>query len=330
VVSAAARKKQEEEEAETSFPPARSLGEMDASIPWNEFPIGECADSVYVDWDVMHYPHLLLTGEGNSGKSVLQRNLFYHCLSHSDRWKFVGIDLYRYDFDTLSALGKHVVQGVATDSNEALKVISELSAELTRRYALLREARANSVRVLAEPLTSILVVINNADRLLLGRNAYVEESFEGRLTIREGLERLLDLGAAAGIHVVLSAHKLPLDLVSEDLMHNLDARIALGKIDREYSDAFFGQTTEVNETDLKGRGVIKLGSSVTLFQGHFIPSDDVVSFLDPKGAPNELLVSGKQNEGGFFNRGDVTPMDFSLLEDELEGADDDEKDAKKK
>jgi DNA segregation ATPase FtsK/SpoIIIE-like protein len=88
---------------------------------WDKFPLGLHANGEEAVWDSSRSSNLLLAGSAGTGKSVIQRNIIFHCLRHPEKWVFFGIDLRRVALAPYLEFGSPITN-VATTVADALEI----------------------------------------------------------------------------------------------------------------------------------------------------------------------------------------------------------------
>jgi hypothetical protein len=255
--------------------PTRLAGNIDKDTPWDVIRLG-VAKSGYVDWQVNTFPHMLLAGATGSGKSVIQRNIFFHCLRHNEYWKFFGIDLKRVELAAYNAY-KNTTAGIATTVAEALMLLQVIDDEMMRRYDLMEYESVNNYQDLlynnkTNSTKAIMVLIDEATMLLAPSGSKTEEGKAedaAKIEIYALLMKLVRLGRAAGIHIVTAAQRPDATVFTSEFKANLDVRIAAGRMDSTPSSMILDSGDAMNIPPVKGRGIIKFGSSSEEFQSYF-------------------------------------------------------------
>lgn len=255
--------------------PTRLAGNMDKDTPWDTIRLG-VAKSGYVDWQVNTFPHVLLGGPTGTGKSVIQRNIFFHCLRHNEYWKFFGIDLKRVELTPYSVY-KNTTAGIATSVEDALTMLQFIDEEMMRRYDLMEYEGVNNYQDLlynnkTNTTKAIMLLIDEVAMLLAPSGSKAEEGKAedtAKVEISVLLIKLARLGRAAGIHIVAASQRPDATVFTSEFKANLDVRIAAGRMDSTPSSMILDSGDAMNTPPVKGRGVIKFGSSLEEFQSYF-------------------------------------------------------------
>jgi hypothetical protein len=253
--------------------PERATKEFSKFDKWDVFAVGVVAGDEEASWDAKIFPHVLITGNSGGGKSVIQRNLFFHCLAHNNRWAFYGIDLKKVEL-TPYLKYKNTVADIATDLKSAVQMLETITAEMLSRYEAMEKAKVNSYEKLpGTSLRSIMLMIDEAAMLLgssgVKTDAGVEED-RLRHESQEMIGALLRLGRAAGIHVVIGAQRPDAYIIDSDMRANLDVRITVGRVSPVASQIVLNSDAAAELPNVRGRGLLRVGGKLEEFQGYFL------------------------------------------------------------
>jgi len=136
------------------------------------------------------------------------------------------IDCKGLDLCSLEAI-PHVASPVITDSQEAISLLEMLDLEMSRRQQILRSASARDIwqyrNIFAEndfgaseKLPVILVMIDEVQSLIAGRHTEIEPL----------LCKLVQMGRACGIIVILATQRPSVEILQGDIKANLPGRIS--------------------------------------------------------------------------------------------------------
>ena len=249
---------------------------------WDRFPLGIHSNGKEAIWDSSTSPNVLIIGPTGSGKSVIGRNILFHCIQNSEHWRVLGIDLKQVE---LTPYKKHqpVVMEVATTLADSVETLRQARAEMMVRYEEMEELGINNFRDMDNPPKSLMVVIDEVNTLLAPVAGSTDEAREENKLQAEARKILLDisrLGRAAGVQLVLSTQQLDENILGKELILNCTTHIASGRLDSEQSKALLGnnEATRLNGA-IKGRGYVQHhGKGGADFQGYFSTMD----YLDEK------------------------------------------------
>lgn len=264
-------------------------------VPWSVFPVGESSAGV-ASYDVATFPHALCAGPSGSGKSVLQRNIVFHTIQHNDRWRFLGIDLKRVELTPYNKY-KKTVMGIATDVEQGLAVLKYAYNEMMDRYKEMERIGVNNVMDMEDPPYCILLMIDEATMFLGASGSKTEEgkaedAMKGEASDLVG--KILRLGRASGIHMLIAMQRPDATVLRGEFKANMDVRLAAGRMDSTPSSMVLDSGEAVNLPGIRGRGLIRVGGSLTTFQGYFAPQDWIDDFIlkNPNAEPSCIAPGG--------------------------------------
>lgn len=267
--------------------PTKAAYEGSEKYPWNVFPLGEGADGV-VTYDIISYPHVLIAGTTGSGKSVLQRNLLFHCIQHNDQWRFIGVDVKQVELTPFLRYSK-TVMGVGINVEEGLEIIKYAHDIMTGRYAAMKASGVNHFMKTEDadrpgktPF-ALMVMVDEAFAFLSPKGgssdaAKAENDMKGEASSL--LSDLARLGRAAGVFLVIATQRPDATVITGELKNNLDVRIAAGRLDSTPSSMVLdsGAATQL-PGHVKGRGIVRYAGQTTQFQGFFAEQDWIDQWL---------------------------------------------------
>lgn len=171
--------------------------------------------------DLRRAPHVLVAGTTGSGKSQWLRTALVSLtgLTGPDALRLILIDPKRVELAPFKGL-PHVSRHV-TDPADARKVLDGLSREMDRRYSAMEAAGVADVSGLPPGRSCPFIVVaadEFADLILSTRRTAHE--------VEPVLARLLSLGRAAGIHVLLATQRPDRTVVTGLIKANAPARVA--------------------------------------------------------------------------------------------------------
>lgn len=189
--------------------------------------IGRTPDGQTIIEDMSEFPHALVAGATNSGKSVFLRSVLLCLMARYGPAdiRFLIIDPKRTDFSFFNGL-PHVISGNAiTDPAEARDRLLELvRTEMPRRQDILAgrslKVKDFNQRYPAEALPPIVAMIDEYAQLISIMSKRERDAFE------RDLMSLAAVARSTGIHLILATQRPSADVVTGTLTANLDARIA--------------------------------------------------------------------------------------------------------
>lgn len=228
--------------------------------------------------------------------SVLQRNIVFHTIQHNDRWRFLGVDLKRVELTPYNKY-KKTVMGIATDVEQGLAVLKYAYNEMMDRYKMMEEVGVNNVMDMADPPYCILLMVDEATMFLGASGSKTEEgkaedAMKGEASDLVG--KILRLGRASGIHMLIAMQRPDATVLRGEFKANMDVRLAAGRMDSTPSAMILDSGEAVNLPGIKGRGLIRVGGELTVFQGYFAPQDWIDDFIlkNPHAEPSCIAPGG--------------------------------------
>jgi S-DNA-T family DNA segregation ATPase FtsK/SpoIIIE len=242
---------------------------------WDEFPLGVHANEEEAVWDSSTSNNVLIIGPTGSGKSVIQRNIIFHCIQNNDQWRFLGVDLTQIELTPYKKYAPAVME-VATNFEDAVEVFRFAREEMMNRYKEMEEFRINNFRDMSNPPKSLMVMVSNMEMFLVQARLDDEARVENELK-SEALyliNEIAKLGRAAGVHLVLAAQRFDRSVLNNELVENCTTRIAAGRLSEDQSKALLGndKATILNAA-IRGRGYLQTYGKGADFQGYFAPQD---------------------------------------------------------
>ncbi len=175
--------------------------------------------------DLRQLPHLLIAGTTGSGKSVGINAMVISLLYRNapDKLKLMMIDPKMLEFSIYNDI-PHLLTPVITSSKQAVVALSNMVAEMERRYHLMSQMKTKNIEGynrkarkegMAE-LPYIVVVIDELADLMMTSGKEVEYS----------IARLAQMARASGIHLIVATQRPSVDVVTGLIKANLPARIS--------------------------------------------------------------------------------------------------------
>ena len=185
------------------------------------FILGKDVSGNPVVADLAKMPHLLVSGQTGSGKSVFIAALATTLAmnNHPEDLKLVMIDVKMVELIRFNGLN-HMLGRVETNVERILGVLRWLVMEMEHRYKLLESARARDVisynKKAKTKLSRIVVIIDELADLMMSSPDQVEHH----------LIRLAQKARATGIHLVVATQRPSTDVVTGLIKANFPARLA--------------------------------------------------------------------------------------------------------
>jgi DNA segregation ATPase FtsK/SpoIIIE-like protein len=214
--------------------------------------IGIAPDGSVVIEDLAEFPHLLVAGATNSGKSVFLRSLLLSLMTQYPvgKLELLIVDPKRTDFTFFNRTPYLRSGQVIIEAKEARDALLELvRQEMPRRQNIIANRSMKikdfNRRFPEEALPPIVALIDEYALLVSIMEKRERESFEQDLMILAAAAR------SVGIHLVLATQRPSADIVTSTLKANLDARIAFRVASNTNSRVVLDTTGAEN---LLGRG----------------------------------------------------------------------------
>ncbi len=284
-----------------------------AAIPiaLGRYADGEPAGSVAEKW-----PHILIAGATNSGKSICLHSIIMSIIYklRPDEAKFLMIDpkrveltLYEgipYLYDPKTSCDD---VDVVTDAAGAAKSLQMLVKVMEKRLKIMQLAKVKNMEGYnqwaekngEEKMFYIFVIIDEMADLMLQTKASIEDS----------VQRLAQMGRALGIHLILCTQRPSVKVITGVIKANLPSRIALQVASSIDSKVILDST---GAEDLLGRGDMLYQSTSDKtplrIQGAYVSEKEinaVADFLRAQGAPDypvQIVAEqqpGARPEGGL-------------------------------
>ncbi|EOW8235801.1 DNA translocase FtsK [Campylobacter upsaliensis] len=176
--------------------------------------------------DLKKLPHLLIAGTTGSGKSVGINAMLLSLLYRNSpkTLRLMMIDPKMLEFSIYNDI-PHLLTPVITDPKKAVNALSNMIAEMERRYRLMAEAKTKNIENYnekvrlsgeAEELPFIVVIIDELADLMMTAGKDVEFY----------IGRLAQMARASGIHLIVATQRPSVDVVTGLIKANLPSRIS--------------------------------------------------------------------------------------------------------
>lgn len=257
--------------------------------------IGRLVDGRPLVNDLAEMPHLLIAGATGAGKSVQINTLLCSLLARRtpDELRLILIDPKRVELRPYRNI-PHLLTPLILEPDQAKTVLVHACRELDRRTRILEEHGVRNidgfnkkVTKLAEersrrrrkkkedeeeipaPLPRLVIVVDELADLFIHAKAEVTPA----------IQRLLSLGRAEGIHLVLATQRPSTDIVSGTLKANLPTRIAFRVASYVDSRTILDR---IGAEMLLGKGdmlMMRPGADLPRAQGAFVDEKEVGKFV---------------------------------------------------
>ena len=188
-------------------------------------PLGRDTAGNAVFGDIAKFPHLLLAGMTQTGKTTLLHSMIVSMITRvpKERLRLVLVDLKGVEFDVYDKI-PHMLLPVIHDSARAARTLSWLYDEMERRYSLFINERVRNIddyNKLSEDgkvteIPRIVFIVDDYTDLIFGYQKDIETS----------VMRLSQKARAAGIHVILSTQRAEPSTITGVIKANMPTRLA--------------------------------------------------------------------------------------------------------
>lgn len=175
--------------------------------------------------DLKKLPHLLIAGTTGSGKSVGINAMILSLLykNSPDNLRLVMIDPKMLEFSMYNDI-PHLLTPVITKPTDAINALSNMVAEMERRYTLMSQTKTKNIesyntkakKEKFDTIPYIVVVIDELADLMMTSGKDVELS----------IARLAQMARASGIHLIVATQRPSVDVVTGLIKANLPSRLS--------------------------------------------------------------------------------------------------------
>ena len=259
--------------------------------------LGRYADGRPAGATLEKWPHILIAGATNSGKSICLHTIIMSVLYHAkpNEVKFLMIDPKRLELTLYEGI-PHLYDpktscddvNVVTDAQGAVKSLQMLVKVMEKRLKIMELAKVKNIEGYnawaekkgEEKMFYIVVIIDEMADLMLQTRAAIEDS----------VQRLAQMARAVGIHLILCTQRPSVNVITGVIKANLPSRIALQVASKTDSRVILdGAGAEL----LLGRGdMLYQGTSDQKphrIQGAYVSESEITAvadFLRSQGAPD--------------------------------------------
>jgi S-DNA-T family DNA segregation ATPase FtsK/SpoIIIE len=306
-----------------------TLGDIFDDVPSSASPLsvwlGKDISGNAVWTDLARMPHILIAGTTGSGKSGCVNTMLTSILLQStpDDVRFILIDPKKIELSYYERI-PHLLTPVVSSPKEASAVLTNVVAEMERRYERLSAVRARNLPEAnrafrsrgEQTLPYLLVVIDElADLMMVSPQA-----------VEDAVIRLAQKSRAVGIHLVLATQRPSVDVITGMIKANVPSRIAFAVSSQTDSRVILDQS---GAESLLGQGDMlfkPLGTSrLQRLQGAYVSEEEIALIVDQcrdqrEQELDESLLEAPEapvsDDGG--DDGDFDPDEDPLLDKAIE------------
>ncbi len=173
--------------------------------------------------DVMTFPHMMISGATQTGKTTLLHSMIVSMITRvpRERLGLILVDLKGVEFDIYEN-EPHMQLPVIHDSKTAATILTELCEEMERRYQAFMNKKVRTIDQYNELVTGedilprIIFVVDDYADLILGYRKEIENA----------VMRLSQKSRAAGIYLILSSQHSDPSTITGVLKANIPSRLA--------------------------------------------------------------------------------------------------------
>jgi DNA segregation ATPase FtsK/SpoIIIE, S-DNA-T family len=261
-----------------------TLGDIFDDLPATASPLavwlGKDISGTAVWTDLARMPHLLIAGTTGSGKSGCINTILTSVLLRStpDDVRMILIDPKRIELGFYESI-PHLLTPVVSSPKQAAAALTNVVAEMERRYEKLSGVRARNLaeanRTLRQrgeqAMPHLLVVIDElADLMMISPQA-----------VEDAVIRLAQKSRAVGIHLVLATQRPSVDVITGMIKANVPSRIAFAVSSQTDSRVILDHA---GAESLLGQGDMlfkPLGTSrLQRVQGAYVSEEEIALIVD--------------------------------------------------
>lgn len=237
--------------------------------------IGVNENNKLIIQDVTAWPHAMILGATNMGKSVLLKGLLITLLSRNkpSALQVVLIDLKRvelYEFRDLPHVLHHVDR--PDDVSPVLKyLITEMYRRLDKFVGVCNDINGWNRQRPNQHLGRIILVVDELATITTDR-ALRSEAIAAIISLAR-------LGRAAGIHLLLCTQTVSREVLPMDVLANIEGRICFSVRNSSASTLAVGNGSAVG-LELQGRAVFVQGSQQIYLQAPFIGPKEIEEAIE--------------------------------------------------
>ncbi|MFA5817082.1 MAG: DNA translocase FtsK 4TM domain-containing protein [Bacteroidales bacterium] len=269
-------------------------------------------------FDLAKMPHLLVAGATGQGKSVginaIITSLLYR--KHPSQLKFVMIDPKKVELTLYSKLEKHYLaklpdfdEPIITDTQHVILVLQSLSAEMDKRYNLLKKAEVRNIKEYNDKFIKRRLNPEKGHMFMPYIVLVIDEFADLIMTAGKEIEipltRIAQLARAVGIHIIIATQRPSTNIITGTIKANFPARIAF-RVPSMIDSRTILDSPGANHLVGRGDMLVSMGAELIRVQCAYMETDEVehlTTFIgNQKGYPMAWMLpepkTDSQDESG--------------------------------
>ena len=188
-------------------------------------PVGKDITGTPLSFPICDMPHCLISGATNSGKSVCANTIILSLLMNykPSEVRLIMVDPKRVEMLFYKDI-PHLLCPIITESEKARVALDKLCVEMNKRFTEFSKVGVKNIASYNEHMVSqgkykmpfILLVVDEFAELMLCKN---------HNAVEERIQKLAQLGRAAGIHLILSTQRPDVNVIPGTIKTNLPCRM---------------------------------------------------------------------------------------------------------
>ena len=188
-------------------------------------PVGKDITGTPLSFPICDMPHCLISGATNSGKSVCANTIILSLLMNykPSEVRLIMVDPKRVEMLFYKDI-PHLLCPIITESEKARVALDKLCVEMNKRFTEFSKVGVKNIAAYNELMVSqgkykmpfILLVVDEFAELMLCKN---------HNAVEERIQKLAQLGRAAGIHLILSTQRPDVNVIPGTIKTNLPCRM---------------------------------------------------------------------------------------------------------
>ena len=304
-----------------------TLGDIFDELPSAASPLsvwlGKDISGTSVHADLARMPHILIAGTTGSGKSGCINTMLCSILLRAtpDDVRMILVDPKRVELGLYESI-PHLLTPVVSSPKQASAVLTNVLAEMERRYERMSVSRARNLQELNRALRKrgdaqlpyLLVVIDELADLMMVSPQEVEDA----------VIRLAQKSRAVGIHLVLATQRPSVDVITGMIKANVPSRIAFAVSSQTDSRVILDTS---GAESLLGQGDMlfkPLGTSrLQRVQGAYVSEEEIALIVDQCRSQrqqdlDESLLEAPESAHAAEGDEDFDPDEDPLLDKAIE------------